>query len=900
MPDPADATPPNNIPTMVIRPDSKPDQKPPAKLSYDDMVGRWTARGYPKPAAQGIADNMMRESGGDPTQIGDSGTSRGLFQEHATRKADLEAAAKKAGKSPDDPDLQIDFADQELKTKFPTLYKQLMAGTDRGAAEDSFKRVFERPASIMWANNPNLSSDKYRYSDYAMKEHDGRKNTDLVYMAPQDYLDLSPELDGKPFESPSGRALKRSVDRGDEIEAVPTLDMQVDGTTGTVTDQDGRHRALLAQQHGIDAIPVAIKQTGKGTPTEIVGASGTVLPHDFTKAADVPKPQPRQGNQQQDGVSAEPIPLQAPEQAPQPAAQPDQRSLLGRIGDAIIPSAEAAEPANPYAGLAEQEQELPAQQTGGATANPYAGLAEPEPVAQPDGMLMSALKGAGAGFGKTVLAGQELVGKGLEAVGANGPGQWLVNDARKGVGNLNQEIAADQAAHPIATGIGDVAGSMAIPGGVAGRVGGNALRAAAVGGGLSGLLQPGQGDGNYWTDKALETAGGAAAGAVAGKVGNALATAVAPTLRATVGTLMREGVELTPGQMAGGAMKRAEDAMASIPLLGSAIRAAQRRSVQTFNQAAINRSLDDIGTKLPQGTVSGHDAIDYAQRAFTNAYDRVIPRMTGTLDHGLQADLVDVMHRAQAENLPREYQDQLRHIISNEIAGRFSPAGHINGVDAQKIGTQLDALMKPMRIAPDPYVQHLGRFVKDVDTAWDAMMARNNPALQAAKDQIDAGYSKFKIVQQASRAAGAHPDGTFTPAQLSRAVLARDRSKDKAAFARGDALMQDLASAARDVLPQTVPDSGTPERALLMGLVGGAAHFEPHTAAALGASALPYTAPASRVTNALINRLAQTPGPTRNALAEILRRAGTVAAPAAGSLVAGHIPSMVIHPGENQ
>jgi hypothetical protein len=178
------------------------------------------------------------------------------------------------------------------------------------------------------------------------------------------------------------------------------------------------------------------------------------------------------------------------------------------------------------------------------------------------------------------------------------------------------------------------------------------------------------------------------------------------------------------------------------------------------------------------------------------------------------------------------------------------------------------------------------------------MMARNNPALQAQKDAIDAGYAKFKTVQRASTSAGAHPDGTFTPAQLSRSVLARDRSKDKAAFARGDALMQDLSSAARDVLPQTVPDSGTPERAALMATIGVGGTFQPHTAAALGMSALPYTAPVSRAMNAAVNRLAQQPGPTRNALAQILRRTGGALAPAAGSFAAGAIPTMTIHPGD--
>lgn len=909
----ADTTTPNspdNIATMSIpRDQPKGDgNKPPAKLSYDAAVAKWQARGYPKPSAMGMADNLMRESGGDPTAIGDHGTSRGLFQEHDSRKDELEAYAKKQGKSPDNPDVQFDFADQEIKTKFPTLYKQLMAGTDRSGAEDSFKRIFERPASIMWDKSPSLASDKYRFSDYAMKEHDGRKNTDVVFMSPADYLDLSPELDGKPFSNASGRALKASVGRGEPVESVPTLDMQVDGNTGTVTDQDGRHRALLAQQEGVDAIPVAIRQKGQGTPTEIQGMSGAILPNDFRKAADVPKAAPRPAaNAANPAPNQDPISLQGQDQpATGQPAQPDQRSLLGRIGDAIIPRAEAAEPStgsttlgapvdyDPFAGSAGGGQQSAASQstTLGAPV-------DHDPFAQPDGMVMSAVKGAGAGLGKTVLAGQELVGKGLEAVGATAPGEWLVNDARKGIANLGQEIAPDQAAHPIATGIGDIAGGMVLPGGIAGKIGGNALRAAAIGGGVAGLLTPSAGDGgDYWKDKALQTGAGAAGGAVTGKVGNALAGMVAPRLRATVGTLMGEGVELTPGQMAGGAMKRAEDAMASIPILGSAIRAAQRRSIQTFNRAAINRSLADINASLPQGTESGHDAISYAEQQFRDAYNQVIPSMRGIRDPVFMQNLNNIITRAHAQGtpteLPQEYIDRLNFAIQNEIIDRFDANGHISGDLAQNVGTRLDELIGPMIRSDNPYTQKIGYALRQADRALDDMMSAHNPMLQAAKDRIDSGWAKFKTVQRAAAAAGAHPDGTFTPAQLSRSVLARDRSKDKAAFARGDAMMQDLASAARDVLPQTVPDSGTPERAALMGILGGAAKFEPHTAAALGLSALPYVSPVSRTTNAVVNRLAQTPGPARNALAEILRRSGALAAPAAGSLAAGSIPTMSI------
>lgn len=846
-----------SIASMTVRP---------RKLSREDTTN--LVRKYnpdiTAAAVRGEVDNIMRESDGNAANdTGDHDTSGGLYQHHNERLTGLKKFAASERADWRDPDIQVRYSRLEKERDYPGLLKLQQNVSDPAKAEDAFKRIFERPASVLWQTNPDgqpvLGNDRFKFSDYAMGEHNGRPGTSIAYMPPGDYLDLSPELNGKPFANPSGRALRKSFDRGEPIEAIPTLDMKVEGNTGTVTDQDGRHRALLAQEQGIDAIPVAIRQQGVGTPTEIQGMSGKLLPNDFVKPADVS----RVPHQEQPSAPKEPI------------------SLLGRIGQAIISSAEAVEPdawaefRAPEAGAAP----APAQDEWGAFRGSTPASA---PAGDPDNMVVSGIKGAAKGLGDTVLAGQELLGKGMQGVGVPG-GDWLVKDAREGMAKLKREIAPDQAAHPNFTGTGEFLGNIAIPGGVATRTGINALRAGALSGAISGVLTPDGSDEHFWRDKVLGAGVGAGVGAAVGKGVNAISGLVAPTLRATVGKLMSEGVELTPGQMTGGHLKRAEDALSSVPILGSVIRAAQKRSFETFNRAAINRSLDDIGVKLPKGLDSGHDAIGFAQDEFSKAYGQVIPRMSGTLDNPMRQDLLNVLGKAQAQNLPQEYQEQLLHIIKTEVVGNLGAGGRMTGEAAQKIGTQLDALIKPMRISPNPYVQHMGRLLREVDQSLDDMMSRQNPILQATKDRIDAGYAKFKSVQQAAAAVGTHPDGTFTPAQLNRAIKARDRSKDKAAFARGDAMMQDLAIAARDVLPQVVRDSGTPERGAYMAMAGGAVPIEPHTAAALAGMAVPYTAPVSRALNATINRLTQGPGIARNALAEILRRGAPLAGSAAGS-----------------
>lgn len=115
------------------------------------------------------------------------------------------------------------------------------------------------------------------------------------------------------------------------------------------------------------------------------------------------------------------------------------------------------------------------------TATP---AAAPTPVpARPGGStFVDGVKGfgsgAGTGFGSTVLGVQRLAGKGLESIGAETAGKWLVNDADTGKARLAAENAPYKAASPIANMTGEVGGTIVatLPVGAALP---NALRAAS-------------------------------------------------------------------------------------------------------------------------------------------------------------------------------------------------------------------------------------------------------------------------------------------------------------------------------------------------------------------------------------------------------------------------------------
>jgi hypothetical protein len=95
---------------------------------------------------------------------------------------------------------------------------------------------------------------KWRVSDNAIAYEQGRKNTSVVWMNPDDYLAMTPDAGG----GDKRKSLLKSLGAGDAIEAIPTLDAKLEGGRLKVFDQDGRSRARIAKDEGVGLIPVAI------------------------------------------------------------------------------------------------------------------------------------------------------------------------------------------------------------------------------------------------------------------------------------------------------------------------------------------------------------------------------------------------------------------------------------------------------------------------------------------------------------------------------------------------------------------------------------------------------------------------------------------------------------------
>jgi len=453
-----------------------------------------------------------------------------------------------------------------------------------------------------------------------------------------------------------------------------------------------------------------------------------------------------------------------------------------------------------------------------------------------------------------------LLPKGIVDAG-NSVNNWLADNtgmvARVPEGGVNQQIKDNEAAYQAKRAAAGesgfdgyrVAGNVLNPANLAiaaklpqaaslaGRIG-----VGAMGGGASAVLEPVSG-GDYWTDKAKQVAVGAAGGGVTPLLTGALSRIISPkaSIDPKLALLKQEGVKPTIGQTLGGWANRAEEKAQSLPILGDAIQHARQRSGSELNRAAMNRALSPVGETLPINVQLGNDAIEYTRRTLGAKYDAIVPKMTVRADQPFVTNVQSLTQMVQQGALDPKYATKFEQILNDRVLGKFQGQNTMTGQTLKDTQSFLSNEIKRYGMSQDPDARLLGDALKELGSNLKDLSVRSNPKLANELKAIDTGWANFKRVQKAASSVAAE-DGVFNPAQLHNAVKAADRSKDKARFSEGNALMQDLSSTGKSVLSNKVPDSGTATR-LMMGagglasgavspaiplsLIGGAAMYTP-------------------------------------------------------------------------
>lgn len=530
---------------------------------------------------------------------------------------------------------------------------------------------------------------------------------------------------------------------------------------------------------------------------------------------------------------------------------------------------------------------IPLSQVTGAPANapargfiPLSSVGAAPPDSTPGGWLGREAAGFGAGagesFGDLMLGAQELAGHALHSAGFEGAGQWLIDDAQSGTKKLKGEAEPYRRAAPTGAFVGDVVGNVPVALG-AGELGlASKVGEAALSGAATGALQPTTGRGGFAKEKAEQIGLGAVAGGAAGAAGKGLASAVAPKLGPDAAALAAKGVQLTPGQMAGGAIKRGEDALGSVPFVGSMIRGAQRDSLESFNRAVIDDALAPIGQKLPKAVEAGRAAVEAAQDKVFAAYNALLPKLSFKADTQFATDLANL--NTLTAYMPPDQVKQFQKILMDRVANRLGATGQMNGETLKQVESELGNFSAGYRSSSDAAQRQLGDAVHEVQSLLRQNLARQNPQHAAELGAIDSAYARLVRIEGAA-ANRSGSGGVFTPTDLLTSIKRADKTVRKRGFAAGKGLGQEFAETGERVLPRKVPDSGTPERLAWGGLIGGSYVENPWLPLGLGAASAPYTGPGLRALNAAVRPA----GPDRQGAADLMQSLGLLLAPGAAA-----------------
>lgn len=360
----------------------------------------------------------------------------------------------------------------------------------------------------------------------------------------------------------------------------------------------------------------------------------------------------------------------------------------------------------------------------------------------------------------------------------------------------------------------------------------------AATGAAYGALQPVT-EGDFWSEKGKQTALGAATGAVAAPLTEAVARVVRPKVSEGVQALRNAGVFPTLGQAKGGMFKTIEEKMASVPLVGDAIVAGQRGANEQLNRAAWNRALSPLGKSLPKN-LKGQDAVAFVDDQIDDAYRAVIDKIGAKpVDTKLMQDLYGL--RDLLANVSQDAKSSFGNFIKTQVNDRLQNGRYLTGEQIKGLEEQLGRYARDMARSNTAGERQLGQAYREAQASMREWLARAAPEQAKSLKAVNSAYANFLRPLRASGYLGVQ-DETFTAAQLQNAVRALDPSKHKKAFARGDALMQDLSGPAKDVLTARVPNSGTTDRALLAYLLANPVKGVGAAAASIPMSAM-YSAP---------------------------------------------------------
>lgn len=330
--------------------------------------------------------------------------------------------------------------------------------------------------------------------------------------------------------------------------------------------------------------------------------------------------------------------------------------------------------------------------------------------------------------------------------------------------------------------------------------------------GIQGALkQAGLGGAAYGAGAAEEMAdvpASAALGGALGVGGEALAPVVSRQAKA-----LGKKIPLTVGQYYPG-LKRAEEALTSMPFIGGGIRAQQERGMKAFPVFMYNRALKPLGVELPKDT-SPRLAFSKARDIFNQKYKQALEGVEIDASDDLLDDLSSIVASAkQSAGMAGEKKAaDFENTVIQQVLGRVKD-GKLTGEAIQDIQKKIGQEAMRFGKSTDPIDGKIADALTELDVSMMDLIAKYSPANKDLLQRTNRAYSQFVPLRAAQAKA---MEGVFTPAQAMSAVRAEERKAGAAGLGRlaaGEGRMQRPIEMAQRIIGPSLPDSGTAGRLL--------------------------------------------------------------------------------------
>lgn len=402
-----------------------------------------------------------------------------------------------------------------------------------------------------------------------------------------------------------------------------------------------------------------------------------------------------------------------------------------------------------------------------------------------------------------------------------------------------------------------IGAGLGAPATLAGRIG-----VGALGGAASGTLNPVTGEGGYAEEKAKQIGLGAAFGGAVPALTGGIARVISPNAsrNPNLQLLKDEGVTPTIGQSLGGRWNAAEEKLMSTPILGDMIGNARTRSLEQFNNAAINRAAGKVGGAV-EGTGQGavREAGDLISRSYDDALNQI---KVVKFDPQFATDLTQLKGMAQSLTPPMRAKFNAK--LDEVVGGRMAGTGSMLGGTFKKVDSEIGGLAAKFQKSAVASESELGDAFAQLQNLLKQQAMRSNPQAAQALKAADAGWANLVRIEQAAKV-GKNAEGMFTPGQLNSAIQQADGSVRGRAVARGTALMQDLGNAGQQVIGNKVPNSFTTDRLLLGGGAIGSGLLNPAIPLGLMGAGAMYTQPMQALLSGAVSARPQLAQPVANA-----------------------------------